>query len=99
VDELHDWAKQRPGLFVSMDQAIVTRAASIVNQFPALVDPAKTRGTADPFVIALAVERQLIVVTAEHSKPTRPRIPDVCQQLSVPWISLLELFRREKWVV
>lgn len=98
-DDLHDWAKQRAGMFVSTDQAIMQRAGSVVNQFPSLADPQSQKGKADPFVIALAMERNLTVVTAEHSKPTRPRIPDVCRQLQVPCVSLIELFRREGWSV
>ena len=98
-DDLHDWAKQHAGMFISTDQAIMQRAGEVVNQFPSLAEPQSQRGKADPFVIALAMERSLTVVTAEHSKPTKPRIPDVCRQLQVPCVSLIELFRREGWSV
>ncbi len=98
-DDLHKWAKQHGRLFVSTDQAIMQRAGPVINQFPSLADPQSQRGKADPFVIALAMERNLTVVTAERSKPTKPRIPDVCQQLQVPCISLIKLFRWEGWNV
>jgi hypothetical protein len=98
-DDLHDWAKQHAGMFISTDEAIMQRAGAVVNQFPSLAEAQSQRGKADPFVIALALERNLIVVTAERSKPTKPRIPDVCRQLQVPCISLIELFRREGWSV
>ena len=98
-DELHDWAKQHGGMFVLTDEPIMQRAGTVINQFPSLAEPQSQRGKADPFVIALAMERNLTVVTAEHPKPTKPRIPDVCRQLQVPCISLIELFRREDWSV
>jgi len=99
LDELHTWAKQHGGMFVATDEAIMQRAGTVINQFPSLAEPQSQRGKADPFVIALAMERNLTVVTAEHSKPTKPRIPDVCRQLQVPCRSLIELFRREGWSV
>jgi hypothetical protein len=99
VDDLHEWATQRKELFVTMDAEILRRGGEVINQFPSLVDPEKLRGTADPFVIALAAERNLTVVTAEKPKPSKPKIPDVCQALKVPCISLIELFRRERWTV
>ena len=98
-DTLHDWAGQHGELFVPLDQPIINRATAIISRFPSLVDTSRMRGTADPFVIGLAVEQGLSVVTAEKPKPTKPKIPDVCQALNVPCISLLELFRREGWTV
>jgi len=55
------------------------------------------RGHADPFVVALATERDLTVLCAERSKPSKPRIPDVCRELGIDCIGLVELFRREGW--
>jgi predicted nucleic acid-binding protein len=82
-DDLHDWAKQHAGMFISTDEAIMRRAAAVLKQFPSLAEPQSLRGKADPFVIALAMERNLTLVTMEHSRPTKPRIPDVCRQLQV----------------
>ncbi|HMQ17426.1 MAG TPA: DUF4411 family protein [Phycisphaerae bacterium] len=50
-------------------------------------------------MIALAQEQKLTVLTAEKSKPTKPRIPDVCDALGVPCITLVEMFRTERWTV
>lgn len=96
-DEVLAWAERWPKMFVPLDSAIQLRAAEIINRFPSLTDPSRTRGRADPFVIALAQERGLSVVTVETSKPTKPRIPDVCQQLGIDCIDLVTLFRLEGW--
>ena len=55
-----------------------------------MIDPADAHGQADPFVIALAAEWDWTVVTAERSKPTKPKIPDACRELGIPCITLRE---------
>jgi hypothetical protein len=96
-NELFAWAKRRKGKFVALHTAIQRRVQVILAQFPSLAKADRTRRDADPFVIALAAEEGLTVVTYELPKPTKPRIPDVCQRLSIPCIALVELFRNEKW--
>jgi len=99
-DDLCKWIVARPKMLVTLDEAIQGRANPIINRFPSLTNTKSVmRGAADPFVIALAQERNLTVVTAESPKPTKPRIPDVCASLGVPCITLVELFRREGWHV
>jgi hypothetical protein len=59
------------------------------------------RTFADPFVIALARVGNFQLVTDE--KPTgslsRPNIPDVCIELNMSNIGLLQLISAEKWVI
>jgi hypothetical protein len=96
-DELWTWAKARKKMFVPLDSSVQRRAARILRDFPALAKPGHTRRDADPFVIALAAENGLTVVTYEQSKPTKPRIPDVCRSLEISCFSLVEVFRQEGW--
>lgn len=100
-DELHTWLKARPMMFREVDDAMQIEVAQVLSQFPRLVGERKMRTSADPFVIALARVEGLQLVTDE--KPTgsltRPNIPDVCQQLGMPWLGVLQLIRSEKWVV
>jgi hypothetical protein len=99
-DGLHRWLVARPSMIVTLDGAIQKRAKPIINRFPSLTNTKSVMsGSADPFVIALAQEQKLTVVTAEKSKPTKPRIPDVCDALGVPCITLVEMFREEGWKV
>lgn len=67
------------------------------------MDPKGIHESADAYVIALAKLNGGIVVTQEtsvHTKPNTRRshfIPDVCQDLGVPCINLLDLMRRKGW--
>jgi hypothetical protein len=96
-DQLFAWAKRRKSKFIPLDTAIQRRAQRILEQFPCLAKADTTRRDADPFVIALAAEHGLTVVTYELSRPTKPRMPDVCRQLNIPCITLVEMFRNERW--
>jgi predicted nucleic acid-binding protein len=96
-DELFVWAKRRKSKFLPLDTSIQRRAQRILAQFPTLAKADSTRRDADPFVIALAAEQGLTVVTYEVARPTKPRIPDVCCQLKIPCITVVELFRNEGW--
>ena len=99
-DELFKWVSARPAMIVTLDEELQTAALPIINRFPSLTNTKSLMsGAADPFVIALAQARALTVVTAEQSRPSKPRIPDVCKALGVPFITLVEMFRREGWRV
>lgn len=97
-DSLHKWIKQRSQMFIDLDLALQRRGKEIITRFPSLAQSKSLmKGGADPFVIALAVERGLTVVSAEKSKPTKPRIPDVCNALGILHVTPLGLFRKEGW--
>ena len=100
-DELHAWLKKRPAMFRELEDAIQIAAAQVLAQFPRLVGEKKLRSSADPFVIALARIEGFQLVTEEKptGSPTRPNIPDVCAEIEVTPINLLQLIRAEGWVV
>lgn len=99
---LIEWARNHKGIFVPTAD-LLTDALAIQNQFPGLRDPKAEYEEADAYVIALARQRDAIVVTQETSaaEKTRPRrshfIPDVCRELGIPCISLLGMMRKEGW--
>ncbi|MGD0479158.1 MAG: DUF4411 family protein [Terracidiphilus sp.] len=100
-DELHGWLKsRRDGMFRELDDDVQIEVAEVLQRFPRLVGDKKLRTSADPFVIALARITGHQVVTEE--KPTgnlnRPNIPDVCAQLSLSTIGILQVIQRERWV-
>lgn len=90
-------------MFVPLEEPIQIRHSEILAKFPQLVDARKTHFAADPWVIALALEHGLTIVTEE--RPTgnaqRPNIPDVCndEQFTIPCINMLALIKTEKWVL
>ena len=64
-----------------------------------LLDTRRGRSAADPFVIALAKVHRCTVVTGERptGTPNRPNIPDVCSDLGIRCIGMLELYREQGW--
>jgi len=55
---------------------------------------------ADPFVIALARVHGGVVVTEETQSRnlTKPKIPDVCDSMGVPWLNLMGFVQEQGWV-
>lgn len=74
-------------------------AAQILNVHPRLVSQGRRRSGADPFVIGLAMVRNGTVVTEETARGnlTSPRIPDVCGDLGVPCLNLMEYIEAQGW--
>ncbi|BBL75750.1 hypothetical protein MishRS11D_28480 [Methylomagnum ishizawai] len=99
-DELSGWVKRNEdALIMPMDEAQQNAVAAILGTFPNLINPNKSRSMGDPFFIALAQVNGLILVTGEKNRgnPNKPKIPDVCDALSIPCLNILELIRREGW--
>ncbi|GJM10269.1 MAG: hypothetical protein DHS20C11_25450 [Lysobacteraceae bacterium] len=70
--------------------------------YPKLVDTAKGKSGADPFVIAMARSHnpRLTVITEEKGgSAQKPKIPYVCQQENIRCVSLLGLIVEQKWVI
>jgi predicted nucleic acid-binding protein len=99
--ELHAWLKDRPSLFIDYEEEIQLEVRNILANYPRLVMEKKQRFAADSFIIATAKAHGLTIVTEE--KPTgslnRPNIPDVCRDMHLEWIGLIQLIRAEAWVI
>lgn len=99
-DAATKWAKDHRAIFLPSDTSVAIEAASIVQKFETLVEIDAPRTQADPFVIALAKLRGATVVTEERRTgwgASRVKIPDVCGSLGLECISVLQLFRAQKW--
>lgn len=97
-DELEKWAKSRKEYFLSSDVAIQSEVRAILQSHRGLVEGGKKKNSADPFVIALAKERQCTLVTEEtrtRNKDT-PKIPDVCDEYAIKCIDFVTFSREEK---
>lgn len=74
---------------------------TILSQYPKLINVEKSTSLADPWVIALAMRYQRGVVVTEE-QPTgdlaNPKIPDVCKDLGLGWLTIADLVKRENWV-
>lgn len=98
-DAAHDWFNQRKQMFIPLDERVQEAVAEILVKYERLVDTSKGRSMCDPFVIALAQIENCTVVTAEKrtGNLNKPRIPDVCAELGIETISLVELGRKQGW--
>lgn len=98
-DAIHDWAKSQADLFVPLTPDIQRAAREVLGAHPRLVGTGGGRNSADPFVIALARARDGVVVTEEtlSGNINRPRIPDVCEAMGVPWLNLVRFVQQQGW--
>ncbi|HTR72333.1 MAG TPA: DUF4411 family protein [Solirubrobacteraceae bacterium] len=97
-DELSQWVKVRPHMFVPLDDTIQSATSAVLEQHPLLMKATKNRNGADPFVIATARVKGSTVVTEEKGgTAARPKIPSVCESLGVPCINVLGFIRANGW--
>lgn len=95
-DELKKWVRNRPHLFRDITSSVQRNLRKVLAEFPRLVDSAKDRSMADPWVIAHAMTENAVVVTKEIITPPgtrRIKIPDVCSKFSVRCINDFDFAR------
>jgi len=89
-DELSKWINERPYFFQDINVPVQMNLRQIMASHGRLVDSIKQRSIADPWVIALAMAENAIVVTKETPSgldTRRIKIPDVCMALGVQWMN------------
>lgn len=98
-DQVSAWAKTQADLFVPLTLDVQVATRGVLAAHPELMGVGGGRNAADPFVIGLAVARGGTVVTEEtpRGRIDRPRIPDVCDALGVPWTNLVGFVRLQGW--
>jgi len=98
-DSLFAWAKEREQMFIPLDDDIQSATQLVLAKFPKLVDSRTGKSFADPFVIATAQVTRTTVVTGERNEgtPKRPKIPNVCSALGIPWMGTVALIEAEEW--
>lgn len=99
-DGLFSWINERKEMFVDLEEPIQIRAKELLEEFPWLVKNIPGKSPADPFVIALAMEKGLAVITEEGpGSARRPQIPFVCDAKQIKCMNLLGLLDEEDWVL
>lgn len=97
-DDAKRWSDTQEDLFLPLEVEIQTAVTGILADHPKLMGKGAGRNAADPFVIALAAARGGTVVTEERLRNRdHPRIPDVCDALNVPWMSLVGFVQEQGW--
>ncbi|MGK5112777.1 DUF4411 family protein [Geodermatophilus sp. CPCC 205506] len=98
-DEVHEWVKAQVGLFVPLEEDIQRATRHVLSIAPRLVGRGGKRNMADPFVVALAMARDGVVVTEETRSGSieKPRIPDACEALGIRWLPLMGYIEEQGW--
>lgn len=97
-DAVLSWAKSQEQLFLQVDNKIQHHVINIMNKYPRLISEGGNANSADPFVIALAKQYSLTVITAEiEGSEKKPKIPYICKQENIGCIDLLSFIRNNKW--
>lgn len=99
-DDLSRWLKDSKISVKNIDGNVTKCLQSIYAKDPShktLVDNTKSRSLADPWVIAHAMSKGATVVTKEEKvtaiNSSRIKIPNVCDNMGVPWINDFDLIR------
>ena len=97
-DALVAWAKAHQEFFLPSEVTIQQKARTILQTHRGLVEGGKKKNSADPFVIALAQEKQCQVVTEEIRTRSMdsPKIPDVCDVYNIECIDFVGFSRQLK---
>jgi Domain of unknown function (DUF4411) len=98
-DEIHAWAQGHAHMFLEPDEQVQAVVQTIVDTWPHFLPDESHDGVwADPYVVALASVHEATVVTGEVLAPdnaSRPKMPNICRELDVPWTTLLGVLRSE----
>lgn len=97
-DKVSAWLAPRKAHFELPTARQIEVMGEVVNKFPKLIDVNNERDQADPWLVALAVEkaeldteREYVVVTQESQ--TRPtKLPAACKEYGVHSVTLAEFF-------
>lgn len=94
-DAIHEWVKARKArMLVTLEDDIQLAVMEVLSEFPKLVDQRPSKNLADPFVIALAKARGLVVVSGElGGTRERPKIPVVCDHFGIRCLTLPQVFQ------
>ena len=95
-DTLAEWVKQRKEYFLPTTTYIQQLTRDILYKHRGLVEGGKKANSADPFVIALARQKNATVVTEEgkNGSLSAPQIPDVCEKEQIDCIDFITFLRR-----
>ncbi len=100
-DFITKWIADKKSSFLKKTDSQIIDMSKIVKQFPDLIDPEAEHEQADPWIVALAMEKckernlfeeyDCIVVSQESQKSSK-KIPAVCKFFGVKHLSLKEFF-------
>lgn len=100
-DFLTKWVSDKKRYFYEKTDFQIKEVSKIISKYPSLIDPSSEREQADPWLIALAIEKtgnnglfecNNCVVVSQESPSATQKIPAVCKGFSIRHISLKDFF-------
>jgi len=106
-NEILKWAENHKNIFKDATSQQTKLVQRILAKFPSLID-ANGSVEADPFIIALALEKEpqltlfpsrkiKIILTEEKLKGNKVRIPFVVKNFGISCLNIFDMFRKEEW--
>ena len=106
---LSRWVTSKRSNFKDMTGIQAQHVASIIIQFPGLIDPKHEKDQADPWLIALVLEQrsqsslfmpnQEIIMVSQEDKLSTRKIPAVCKHYDIRHLDLFEFFDYNNWAI
>ena len=100
-DDLAEWLKKSSIPVIEINENVTNFLRMIFAANPShknLVDNTKNRSLADPWIIAHAINEHATVVTKEEkvtaTNTLKIKIPNVCENMGIPWINDFQLIER-----
>lgn len=100
ADEVLEWAKNRKGMFVDPTPRQIELLRDMRSRDQRVFSLNKPGPDADPWVVAVAVEGNLKVITSENrvgGNAQKFQIPNLCEMFSVECLDLFGMFRSLEW--
>jgi len=94
-DPISDWCKQNKSMFKDIDDCQMREFGNIQRQYEPdywINETSKGGPWADPWLIALSICKDAIIVTDE--KNTRNRIPDIANRFNRQCLNLIDFFKK-----
>jgi len=110
-DNLSRWISQKRQYFKGITGMQAQYVATIIEQFPRLIDPNHEKDEADPWLIAQILEtrsqaqlglfasNQEFIVVSEESEKRPQKIPAVCEHYGIRHFNLKEFFKYNGWML
>jgi len=99
-DIISEWADKNKEIFEKPTSDEFSVVSDILSRHRELIRAMNISGgtpVADPFIIAKAKVKNLIVVTQETYRDNAHKIPNICKELGVRYMSLEEFMNNEGW--
>ena len=105
-DDLSIWIKDMrlfyPTAFIESNSRVQQKVVEVMARCQSLVDPDSDKNHADPFLVAVGILTNGIVVCSESprkQKDQRCKVPDACEEFGIKCIKYLDFAKLFTWVV